>query len=308
MPDAPRVAVIGLGNLGGAVARRLVECGLPTRGFDLDPMARNRAGDHGVRVGETLSATVDEVDVVISSLPASDHVRAAWLGDGGIVVSAKPGAVLVEMSTIDPQTMVALADQATAAGLGVIDCPVSGGPVEAAVGTLNLICAGAPDVVDAADGVLRHLGNRIDAGAVGDGKTIKLVNNLMANATVLVSAEAFQVGVAAGVPPRDLFAVLSQLGGGRTPHFHKRFPWALDEDWRARFSIRMAEKDFRLGLDLAHAAGVPVPVASNAHQLFEMSIAEGFGDDDLVGVLRMYQHWTAKGASAKPAVSEGESA
>lgn len=308
MPDAPRVAVIGLGNLGGAVARRLVECGVPTWGFDLDPMARRRASEHGVHVEETLAATVREVDVVISSLPAGEHVRAAWLGDGGIVASAKPGAVLVEMSTIDPQTMVALADEASAAGLGVVDCPVSGGPVEAAVGTLNLICAGDPDAVGAVDEVLRHLGNRLDAGAVGDAKTIKLVNNLMANATVLVSAEAFQVGVAAGVPPRELFAVLSQLGGGRTPHFHKRFPWALDEDWRARFSIRMAEKDFRLGLDLAHAAGVPAPVAANAHQLFEMSIAEGFGDDDLVGVLRLYQHWSTKGAPTAPSSSEGETA
>lgn len=294
MTSTRTVAVIGLGNLGGAVAARLVARGLAVTGFDVAPDARERAGAAGVDVRTTIEDAVATAGVVVTSLPAGEHVRAAWTGVGGIVDSARRGTVLVELSTIDPQTMVDVARVAHDAGHDVVDCPVSGGPVEAAAGTLNLICAGDPDVVGSVAAVLDHLGTRLEAGAIGNAKTIKLVNNLMTNATVLVSAEAFQVGVAAGVPPDELFAVLSRLGGGRTPHFHKRFPWALDDDWRARFSIRLAEKDFRLGLDLARSAGVPTPAAATAHQLFAACVAEGFGDDDLVAVLRLYQHWSGR--------------
>lgn len=287
----PEIAVIGLGNLGGAIAGRLADEGFSVSGFDVSEIARQQASERGVAVTPSAAGALEPAAVVLTSLPTEEHVRVAWTGPDGIVSHARPGTVVVEMSTIDPAAMREVAKAARTAGLRVLDCPVSGGPVEAGTGHLSLICAGDPVVADEIADVLGCLGNRFDAGSIGDGKTIKLVNNLITNATVLVSAEAFQIGVASGVPAQHLFDVLSHLGGGRTPHFQKRFPWALAGDWRARFSIALAEKDFRLGLDLAQATGVPAPAAACAHQLFRTGIAEGFGDDDLVGVLQLYQRW-----------------
>lgn len=294
------IAVVGLGNLGGSVAARLAGEGFRVSGFDPSPVAQTKAEAAGVTIVGSVAELVGDAELVFTSLPDNAAVRAAWLGADGVVQHAKPGTTLVELSTIDPQTMREVAAPALAASLRVLDCPVSGGPPEASRGELNLICAGDEEDIARVRPALAAIGNLLYAGPIGAGKTIKLVNNLMTNATVLLSAEAFQVGVAAGVDPNQLFALLSQLGGGRTPHFQKRFPWALADDFAPRFSIKLAEKDFRLGLQLAQAAGVPTPVASLAQSLYAAAMGEGLADKDIVGMLELYRRWTLPTAPNHP--------
>jgi 3-hydroxyisobutyrate dehydrogenase len=246
-----------------------------------------------VTVGKSIAAAVSAADVIITSLPDGPAVREVWLGDGGLVASAKPGAYAVELSTIGPETMLEVGQPAAAAGLKVIDAPVSGGPMEAVKGALVVIVGGAEEDVDAIRPLLEDVGSQVHfSGPVGTAKTVKLVNNLITNATVLISAEAFQVGVAAGLEPRHLFNLLSQMGGGKSHHFQKRFPWALDGDYHARFSIKLAEKDFRLGLELGQWAGVPTPAAATMRSLYSVALAEGMGDADIVGLVQLYERWT----------------
>jgi len=291
----PRVCVVGLGNLGGGVARRLVDAGYAPVGYDADPRARERATGSGVAVRTSLPDAVGDADVVLTSLPDGTAVRDVWLGPGGLVASARPGTTLVELSTIGPDTMREVAAPAERAGLRVVDAPVSGGPVEAANGTLVVILGGAPDDIEALRPLWQDIGQSVHvAGPVGAAKTVKLVNNLITNATVLVSAEAFQLGVAAGLAPDHLFALLSEMGGGRSHHFQKRFPWALAGDFRARFSIELADKDFRLGLRLGEQTGVPLPAASAMRSVYAVAKAEGLAGDDIVGLLQLYQRWTAR--------------
>lgn len=291
-PRRPRVCVVGLGNLGGGLARRLVAAGYAPLGYDLDPQAREVAAGRGVSVRSSLADAVRDADVVLTSLPNDSAVREAWLGSDGLVAAAKSGACLVELSTIGPDTMLDVAGSAQRAGLRVIDAPVSGGPDEAANGTLVIILGGDAEDIEGLRSLWDDLGQTSHwAGAVGAAKTVKLVNNLITNATVLVSAEAFQLGVTAGIEPDRLFALLSEMGGGKSHHFQKRFPWALEGDFRARFSIELADKDFRLGLRLGEQVGVPLPVAAAARSVYAVAMAEGMAGQDIVGLLQLYQRW-----------------
>lgn len=300
-----RVCVIGLGNLGGAVAAHLAAVGHVTTGHDPDRAARDRAAAAGVVVADSIAAAVADAEVVITSLPDESVVREVWLGAGGLADAARPGTLLVELSTIGPGSMLDVAGPARAAGLRVIDAPVSGGPMEAITGELVVIVGGDDADVAAVRPVLEDVGSTIHvAGPVGSAKAVKVVNNMITNGTVLISAEAFQVGVAAGLEPRHLFDLLSQMGGGKSHHFQKRFPWALDGDYHSRFSIRLAEKDFRLGLELGDWAGVPTPAAATMRSLYSVAISEGMADDDIVGLVQLYERWTQPRKSSRDGSGE----
>jgi 3-hydroxyisobutyrate dehydrogenase len=288
-----RVAVIGLGNMGGAVAANLVRCGHPVVGFDMQDTAREKAGSDGVQLADTVAEAVADAAVIVTSLPNGPIVRSVWLGDDGLVARASRGAVAIELSTIGQDTMLEVAGEATRAGLRVIDCAVSGSPESGRNGQLALIVGAADDDLDAVRPILEQMGSSLaHVGEVGMGKVVKLVNNLMAMGNVLVAAEAFQIGVAAGVEPQRLYDVLAE-GGGRSHHFVSRFPKALAGDFRPGFTIRLGEKDLGLGLELARAVGVPAPAASTVRGMYAVAMAEGIADDDIVGLLQMYQRWSA---------------
>ncbi|HEY8474335.1 MAG TPA: NAD(P)-dependent oxidoreductase [Natronosporangium sp.] len=289
------LAVIGLGNMGGAVAANLADRGYQVAGFDPDDRARQRAAEAGVRPAGTIAEAVAGAGIVVTCLPNGEVVRTAWLADDGVVASAKPGTSLVELSTIGQSDMLAVARPATETGLRVLDCAVSGSPAQARNGELTLIVGAADDDLAAVTPVLRDIGSTLQhVGAVGMGKVVKLVNNLMAMGNVLVAAEAFQIGVAAGMDPQRLYEVLAN-SGGRSHHFVNRFPKAIAGDFRPGFTIALGEKDLTLGLELARAVGVPAPTAATVRAMYGAAIAEGLGADDIVGLLRMYQHWSSAG-------------
>ena len=286
------MGVIGLGAMGGALAGHLVAAGYDVCGYDPDPAAGERAGIRGVTVVDDTAKAVASTQFVVTSLPDPLAVRSAWEGDRGIIASAARGAVLVELSTIDPGTMSSIAEPARRAGHRVIDCAVSGGPDEAAAGTLALL-VGADDAdLEAARSLLETIGSTIaHTGPVGTGKIVKLVNNMMSMGNVLVAAEAFEIGLAAGVDPQRLYDVLAGSGGS-SQHFVKRFPWVLADDRRTRFSIGLAGKDLRLAEALARSVGVPSPTTSMGRSIYEIAIAVGMGGDDIVGLTRLYRRWS----------------
>lgn len=285
------VAVLGLGAMGGAIARHLVTEGFAVTGYDPDPAAARRAADGGVTAADGPVEAVAHARFVITSLPDPAAVKSAWEGERGLVASAARDAVLVELSTIDPGTMSSLAELARSGGLRVIDCAVSGGPDEAAAGRLGLLVGADASDLDAGRPLLDAIGSSVShTGAVGTGKTVKIVNNMMSMGNVLVAAEAFEVGVAAGVDPQRLFDVLAG-SGGTSHHFVKRFPWVVAEDHRTRFSIRLAEKDLGLAVELARSLGIPSPTASMVRSMYELAMAEGMAGEDIVGLTRLYRRW-----------------
>ena len=286
-----RVVVVGLGQMGGAMAERLRESGMEVTGYDISAAAREHFRGKGMRVADSLKAALADCETVLTSLPNSEIVRSVWLGEQGIVGLARPGTLCVELSTIDPQTMRDLAAAAAERGLKVLDCPVSGGPKEAREGTLVLMVGGELAVTEIAGDILQALGaSWAYSGPAGTAKVVKLVNNMMSMGNVLIAAEAFAVGVTAGVEPQMLYDILS-VSGGRSHHFTKRFPNAIKGDFAPGFKMELGEKDLALAVELGRQIKVPTPAASLVRDLFAIALSEGYRGQDIVALLSMYQKW-----------------
>lgn len=286
-----QVAVIGLGQMGGAIASRLHTTGLAVRGYDLNPETRRKMAGDGLAVFDDLGSTLEGCSMVMTSLPNSQSVRDVWLGDGGLAARLAPGVACVELSSIDPATMIEVADAVSRRGASMLDCPVSGSPAEALDGKLVLLVGGHPEDLAAARPVLERFGGSIQhAGDIGAGKVVKIVNNMMTMANILAAAEAFSLGVHAGVDPQRLFDILA-VSGGRSAQFLKRFPWAVAGDFAPRFKMELGEKDLALGVDLGRQTGQPTPLASVARELYALALAQGHRGRDIVSLVDMYQHW-----------------
>lgn len=284
-----RIGIVGIGQMGCAMGLTLARAGFEVTGYDVSPQSRDAAAAQGLKVTDVLNTAVEGKDFVLSSLPNSAIVREAWLGDAGVLSCDVAGAVCIDLSTIDAETMRAVESACRERGLAVVDAPVSGGPVEAATGKLVLMIGGNDEEVSRAKPVLDALGEvQLRTGVVGTAKTVKLVNNVMTMGNVLIAAEAFALGTAAGVEPQALFDALSQ-SGGRSHHFLKRFPNAIRANWDPGFKMELGEKDVALALDVARSLRQPMPAASLVREMMTVALAQGYAGRDIVALLDMYQ-------------------
>jgi 3-hydroxyisobutyrate dehydrogenase len=290
-----KIAVVGMGQMGSGMARRLRANGHDVMGYDISTQTRQALRNEGMALADTLKAAIAGRNIVLTSLPDPAAVRAAWLEPGGLVEVAGKGTLVLELSTIDPTTMREVGAAAAAKGIDVIDCPVSGGPNEAANGTMVLICGGEEAALKRAEPVLQLLGSTWKhTGPVGTAKAVKLVNNMMSMGNVLIAAEAFAMGTAAGVEPEKLFEVLSEAGG-RSFHFQKRFPNAIKGDYRPGFKMELGEKDLALAMDFARSLGMPTPGTATVRNLMAIALSEGYRGQDIVALHDMYLKWGKKG-------------
>lgn len=281
------ISFFGLGVLGSALARRLVGSGFEVFGFDPSKEALSKASNHGIKRGE--QAHIGTSDFVLTSLPDDNVLRQVLWGESGVLEHMKGGSVLIELSTILPSTLHEVVARAAGLGVRVVDSPISGGPPEALAGTVKLLVGAEEDALSAARPVLECLGETYHIGPPGDGKTVKLVNNMMTMGNVAVAAEAFNLGVKAGMDPSRLFDVLSN-SGGRSFHFLKRFPKVLARDFAPGFSSAMGEKDLRLALQMSHETRSPTLVTALVHQLYEMTCQSGRAGEDIISVIKLFEH------------------
>jgi len=292
-----RIAVLGMGQMGSGMAGRLAEAGHDVVGYDVNTATRAALAATGMAMADSIKAALAGREIILTSLPDPKAVQAAWLGEGGLVASADPGSLCIELSTIDPATMREVGEAAAARGLDVVDCPVSGSPAEARLGKLVLIAGGERQTVNRAEPILLSLGETWKyTGGVGTAKVVKLVNNMMSMGNVLIACEAFALGTAAGVEAEALYDVLS-VSGGRSHHFTKRFPNAIKGNFDPGFKMELGEKDLALAIDLGRATKMPTPGASAVRELFAMALSEGYRGRDIVALLQMYQEWAKRGAT-----------
>jgi 3-hydroxyisobutyrate dehydrogenase len=287
-----RIGFVGLGTMGGPMARRLAAQGHQVTGYDVDAARAVRAREGGVTLATSPGGAAESADAVLSSLPDPAALRRAYLGADGVLSTVKAGATLLDLSTVDPDTWREVAAAARVKGVDCLDAPVSGGPAEAGNGKLVFLVGGDDAVVDRCRSLLMSLGTEIHhVGPLGSGQIIKLVNNVMSIGNVAVAAEAMVLGVKAGMDPQRLFDILS-TSGGRSHHFLKRFPNVLAGDFTPYFGIALSRKDIALALGMAAKLEVPMFVASTVRQVYEAAHAEGFGQLDMAAVTKLYEHWT----------------
>ena len=291
MSDTPHVGSIGLGVMGSRMAATLARGGYALDVFDVDPAKTRAVAEAGAAAAASARAVAERSEVVFTSLPWPATVREVYLGAGGVVEAARPGTILVDMSTVDPETTRAVHAAAAARGVHHLDAPVSGGYREAENGTLVIIVGGERAAFDRATPVLEVLGASVHhAGPSGAGNIVKLVNNVMSMGNMLVAAEVFVLGVKAGMDPTTLFEIL-RTSAGRSYHFERRLPNILARNFAPGFTVDLARKDLGLAVDMARSHDVPVPATSLLHQLYNASSALGDGPNDFAAIVKLFESW-----------------
>lgn len=278
---AQSIGMIGLGNMGLAMAQTLRRKGYAVRGFDLDKARRAAGADAGLSVAAGPGDVFASCPLTILSLPHASAVRAVVDGADGFVARAQPGSIVVDTSTSEPPVTRTLARAAAAAGLAMLDAPVSGGPRGAIEGTLAMMVGGEADALARAQPVLSAVAAKIvHVGASGAGHVAKLVNNLLVAANLLATAEAMRLGVRAGVEPHKLLEAVNGASG-RSAVSEVNFPrWIVSGAFDSGFTMALMRKDVGLALKLARELGEHPKVAALVDVLWQGSVDSLPGSDD----------------------------
>ncbi len=290
------IGFIGLGNMGGPMAKNLVQAGHRVKGFDLGANAVEIAAANGI---ETVSSAADVVKgsaAVVTMLPAGEHVRSVYLGEEGLIAQAEPDTLFIDSSTIDVASCREVHEAAAAAGHAMLDAPVSGGVAGADGGTLTFM-VGGPDAAFARGKELFEIMGRniVHAGAAGNGQVAKVCNNMILGITMLGISEAFTLGETLGLAPEKLQEISSTSSGSCWAMLnHNPVPGlvetsAANRDYKPGFAASMMQKDLRLAQGAAHQAGVPTPLGAEASALYTMFVKSGRGDLDYSAIIKMLQ-------------------
>jgi len=284
-----RIGFVGLGNMGGPMARNLVKAGHDVAVFDLLPAAMDAIP--GATPAASAADAARGAAFVLTMLPAGHHVRDAWLGQGGMAAASGEDAVLIDCSTIDVDSARAVA---ASAHRPFLDAPVSGGVMGAEAGTLTFMVGGTADAFARTQPILAQMGRSIvHCGEAGAGQAAKLCNNMMLAAIMGVTAEAFLLAEKLGLSHQALFDVASKSSAQS---------WALttycpvpgpvpgspaNRNYAAGFATALMIKDVTLAQEAAAAAGLETPVAARALELYRRFAEKGGGGRDFSGIIEM---------------------
>lgn len=273
---SPTVGFIGLGYMGKPMARNVLKAGFPLVVHNRSQSAVSELVAEGASSAETPAATAARVDVLCSCLPGPSDVAKVYLGENGVLAGARPGTILIDMSTIDPETHQRIAREAAAKGLEYLDAPVSGGTTGARDGTLTIMVGGSKETLDKATPVLRSMGQRIyHIGDTGSGAVVKLVNQLMGNVATMGVIEGMVMATKFGVDPRIVYEVVSNSSGASRSL--GSVPAILRGDFEPGFMIDLMHKDVALAVDLGRQLQVRTVAGALAQQLLQEAQALGFG-------------------------------
>ncbi len=290
------IAFIGLGNMGGPMARNLLKAGVELKAFDLVPEARDSIAAHGAHVAANISEAATNVDVVITMLPAGNHVRDVYLGDDGVLAKAGNDTLCIDCSTIDVATAREVISVATAQGTLMVDAPVSGGVLAAETGTLTFMVGGSEEAFRAARSWLQKMGKNIfHAGAAGNGQAAKICNNMLLAISMIGTSEAFVLADKLGLDRQKLFDIASTASGqcwSLTSYCPVPGPLPsspANREYRPGFSAAMMLKDLKLAHEAAQSEGAATPLGDHALELYQAFADAGHAGLDFSGIFTMLQ-------------------
>jgi 3-hydroxyisobutyrate dehydrogenase len=284
-----KIAFLGLGNMGAPMAANLVKAGHAVVGFDLVEAARQAAAMCGATIAASGREAVRDVEVVVTMLPAGNHVLQAW---ADLLPAASKGALIIDCSTIDVDSAKSAHEAGTAAGMLTLDAPVSGGVGGATAGTLTFMCGGSAEAFDRAKPVLEAMGKRIvHCGGAGMGQAAKICNNMILGATMIATSEAFVLGEKLGLSAEALFEVASNSSGqswSLTSYCPVPGPVPAspaNHGYKPGFAASLMLKDLRLAQGAAASVSAATPLGAEAAQLYALFVAAGHGGDDFSGMI-----------------------
>lgn len=292
------VAFIGLGNMGLPMALNLQKAGYRVSGFDLSDKACAQAKEQGLPLASSAADAVAGAQIVISMLPAGRHVEALYLGAGGkpgLLQAIDRSALIIDSSTIAIASALRVAEAAKAAGIAMIDAPVSGGTGGAMAGTLTFMVGGDAADLERARPLLEKMGKNIfHAGKAGAGQAAKICNNMLLGILMIGTSEALSLGKANGLDQAALSEIMRLSSGGN---------WALEKynpvpgimpnapaskDYAGGFGVDLMLKDLNLAMESAEGLGASTPLGALARNLYALHSRQGNGGLDFSSVIRQF--------------------
>jgi len=287
-----KIAFIGLGHMGGGMAPNLAKAGHEVRAFDLLPEAVQHATEGGCTAAGSAAEAVKDADVVITMLPAAQHVKAVFEND--VAPNATRGALLIDCSTIDVASARSVGEAMIAQGFEFVDAPVSGGIAAAAGGTLTFMVGGTDAAFAKAQPFLDPMAKAvIHAGQLGAGQAAKICNNMILGATMAATCEAFALAKKLGLDLQTFYDISSKASGQSwsmtsycpIPGVGPETP--ADHDYEGGFAAALMLKDLKLAMDAAKSAGAYTPMGGEAEELYQRFVDRGGGSKDFSGIIKM---------------------
>jgi 3-hydroxyisobutyrate dehydrogenase len=285
----PNIGFIGLGNMGAPMAANLVKSGDHVLGFDVVAAARDAGAQAGAKIASNTKETVENADIVITMLPAGDHVRAVWTE---ILPSAKHGALFIDCSTIDVTSARAAHALAAERGIASLDAPVSGGVAGAKAATLTFMVGGSAEAFARGKLALERMGKRVvHCGDAGNGQAAKICNNMILGASMIAVSEAFVLGEKLGLSHQALFDVASASSGqcwSLTSYCPVPGPVPAspaNNAYRPGFAAALMLKDLKLAREAAAAVHAKTAIGAHAAEIYDRYAAAGHSASDFSGII-----------------------
>jgi 3-hydroxyisobutyrate dehydrogenase len=285
----PNIGFIGLGNMGAPMAVNLVKSGDSVVGFDLVAAARQESAQSGIEIAPSPKACVEKADVIVTMLPAGEHVRSVW---SEILPSAKRGALFIDCSTIDVTSARAAHALAAQRGVAALDAPVSGGVAGAKAATLTFMVGGSAEAFARGKPVLERMGKRVvHCGDAGNGQAAKICNNMILGASMIAVSEAFVLGEKLGLSHQALFDVASASSGqcwSLTSYCPVPGPVPAspaNSGYKPGFAAALMLKDLKLAREAADAVHVKTAIGAHAAEIYERFAQAGHSGTDFSGII-----------------------
>lgn len=284
-----KIGFIGLGIMGKPMAKNLLKAGYDVTVYThkqetVDELSAY--GAHPAKNGRELAA---QADVIITMLPNSPNVREAVLGKDGVIEGAKPGTVLIDMSSIDPTESKAIGQELEIKGIDMMDAPVSGGEPKAIDGTLSVMVGGKKELFDRFyDLLMKMAASVVYVGGLGSGNVAKLANQMIVAVNIAAVSEALSFAKKAGTDPELVYqAIRGGLAGSTV--MDAKAPMMLSRNFKPGFRIELHIKDLNNALNAAHAASMPAPLSGQVMEMMQALKAEGLEKEDHSSLLKFYE-------------------
>ncbi len=284
-----KAGFIGLGIMGKPMAKNLVKAGYPLCVYDHHEESIQELAQMGAVPCASAKEAAEDADVIFTMLPNSPHVKTALLEKDGVLESMKKGAVVVDMSSIDPTVSIELEKAVAAAGGEMIDAPVSGGEPKAIDGTVSFMCGGKEEVFEKVKPMLEKMGRDVTlVGPIGSGNMTKLANQIIVAVNIAALSEAMVLATKSGVNPENVYkAIRGGLAGSTV--MDAKAPMMLDRNFNPGFRIELHIKDLNNAVNAAKAVGMEIPMAEKVLDMMKHLQEEGMGRCDHGAVVRYYE-------------------
>jgi L-threonate 2-dehydrogenase len=283
------VGVIGLGAMGGGMARSLRSAGHAVSVFDVRSDAARAFAAEGGTAWTSPAELARQCEIVLSVVVNAAQTEGVLFGEQGCASAMKPGSVFVMCSTVDPSWSAALEQRLAQQGILYLDAPISGGAAKAAAGQITMMTSGNAKAYDACGDVLDAMAAKVYrlGDKAGAGSKVKVINQLLAGVHIAAAAEAMALGLREGVDANALYEVITH-SAGNSWMFENRMAHVLAGDYTPLSAVDIFVKDLGIVLDLARASKFPLPLSSTAHQMFMQASTAGFAKEDDSAVIKIF--------------------